>query len=442
MARETSMIVDVESGSYGDKVNITVTLPDDATGYVTITIGDNSQVVNLKNGIAQLNISNLEPGTYDVVVSYDGDDNYNKVSNSSSFTIERKTVNIDVSAGDINKGDVAVVTVTVPVDATGIITLTINGKQYNETINKGVVVFEIADLGMGTYNIVAEYAGDKYYGGAVNDTVSFSVLTDESIVTEVVTRAYGSAYDYEALFTDKAGNPLANTNVTYVADGKVYNVTTDENGVARLPGGTLSPGNHTIVAVNPVTGQESYNTAVILPRVAETTDIVMDFNDGTVYSVRVLGDDGNPVGAGVEVTMIVHSKTYKVKTDANGYATLPIHLNPGEYILGVEYGGFKVSNSLVVKQTLFAKKTQKIKKSKKKNKIKAQVKLSNGKPVKGVKLTMKLKGKNVKAKTNAKGIAKFKVPKKVVKKLKVGKKYKVSFTYLTNTITKKIKVKR
>ena len=277
---------------------------------------------------------------------------------------------------------------------------------------------------------------------AVNDTVSFSVLTDESIVTEVVTRAYGSAYDYEALFTDKAGNPLVNTNVTFVADGKVYNVTTDEKGVARLPGGTLSPGNHTIVAVNPVTGQESYNTAVILPRVAETTDIVMDFNDGTVYSVRVLGDDGNPVGAGVEVTMIVHSKTYKVKTDANGYATLPIHLNPGEYILGVEYGGFKVSNSLVVKQTLFAKKTQKIKKSKKKNKIKAQVKLSNGKPVKGVKLTMKLKGKNIKAKTNAKGVAKFKLPKKVVKKLKVGKKYKVSFTYLTNTITKKIKVKR
>ena len=100
------------------------------------------------------------------------------------------------------------------------------------------------------------------------------------------------------------------------------------------------------------------------------------------------------------------------------------------------------SNSLVVKQTLKAKKTQKFKKSKKKNKIKAKVKLSNGKPVNGVKLTMKLKGKKIKAKTNAKGIAKFKIPKKVVKKLKVGKKYKVKFTYLTNTIVKKIKVKR
>jgi hypothetical protein len=125
VARETSMVVDVESGSYGDKVNITVTLPNDATGYVTITIGDNSYVANIGgDGVARLSISNLEPGTFDVVVSYDGDDNYNKVSNSSSFTIERKTANIDVSAGDINKGETAVVTVTVPVDATGIITIT------------------------------------------------------------------------------------------------------------------------------------------------------------------------------------------------------------------------------------------------------------------------------------------------------------------------------
>ena len=35
------------------------------------------------------------------------------------------------------------------------------------------------------------------------------------------------------------------------------------------------------------------------------------------------------------------------------------------YNVGVEYAGFKVSNTIVVKQTLTAKKTQKVKKSKK-----------------------------------------------------------------------------
>ena len=145
-----------------------------------------------------------------------------------------------------------------------------------------------------------------------------------------------------------------------------------------------------------------------MPRLTDNKDIEMDFADGTVYSVLVLGEDGKPVGAGVEVTMNVNSVSYNVKTDANGFARLAINLNPGTYNVGVEYAGFKVSNTIVVKQTLTAKKTQKVKKSKKKNKIKAKVMFSNGKPVTGVKVTMKLKSKTFNAKTNAKGIAKFK----------------------------------
>jgi len=443
VAREASMIVDVEAGSYGDKVNITVTLPSDATGYVTITVGDNSYVANVDStGVARLSLSDLKPGVTNVDIEYSGDTIYVGALNSTTVVVDRKASYVDVSAGNISKGEVAVITVTVPVDATGIITIIVNGVEYNTTIKNGVAVFDIADLAPGDYNVYARYSGSEYYKDSVNDTVSFSVLTDQSIVTEVVTRGYGSAYDYEALFTDKAGNPLANTNVTFAVNGKEYIVTTDENGIARLPGGTLGIGNHTIIAVNPVTDDKNYNTTEILPRLIGNKDIEMDFADGSVYSVLVLGDDGKPVGAGVEVTMEVHSVAYKVKTDANGFARLAINLNPGTYNVGVEYAGFKVSNTIVVKQTLTAKKTQKVKKSKKKNKIKAKVMFSNGKPVTGVKVTMKLKSKTFTAKTNAKGIAKFKLSKKVVKKLKVGKKYKVTFTYLTNSINKKIKVKR
>ncbi|MBE6503796.1 MAG: hypothetical protein E7Z76_05885, partial [Methanobrevibacter sp.] len=443
VAREVSMIVDVEAGSYGDKVNITVTLPSDATGYVTITVGDNSYVANVdSSGVARLSLSDLKPGVTNVDIEYSGDNIYVGALNSTTVVVDRKASYVDVSAGNISKGEVAVITVTVPVDATGIITIIVNGVEYNTTIKNGVAVFDIADLAPGDYNVYARYSGSEYYKDSVNDTVSFSVLTDQSIVTEVVTRGYGSVYDYEALFTDKAGNPLVNTNVTFAVNGKEYVVTTDENGIARLPGGTLGVGNHTVVAINPVTGFETHNTTIIMPRLTDNKDIEMDFADGTVYSVLVLGEDGKPVGAGVEVTMNVNSVSYNVKTDANGFARLAINLNPGTYNVGVEYAGFKVSNTIVVKQTLTAKKTQKVKKSKKKNKIKAKVMFSNGKPVTGVKVTMKLKSKTFSAKTNAKGIAKFKLPKKVVKKLKVGKKYKVKFTYLTNTISKKIKVKR
>jgi len=427
---------------YGDKAIVIVKVPTTATGTITINVGGDTYMALIENGTAKLNIIDLEPGVNTLTVEYSGDINYDESSTTVNVTVGRKASTIEVSADDINKGETAVINIIVPSDATGTVIVTIAGKNYTGTISSGKVSIDVTGLDSGSYNIYAKYEGDSHYFGSVNDTVSFIVYTDSTIVTSSETRGYGSAYDYEALFTDKAGNPLVNMNVTFAVNGKEYSAITDENGIARLPGGTLGVGNHTIVAVNPVTGEKNYNTTEILPRLIENKDIDMDFADGSVYSVRVVGDDGKPVGAGVEVTMEVNSVTYKVKTDANGYANLAINLNPGTYAISVNYVGFKVSNNIVVKQTLSAKKTQKVKKSSKKNKIKAKVKFTNGKPVVGVKVTMKLKSKTFTAKTNSKGNAKFKLPKKVVKKLKVGKKYKVKFTYLTNTITKKIKVKR
>ena len=76
------------------------------------------------------------------------------------------------------------------------------------------------------------------------------------------------------------------------------------------------------------------------------------------------------------------------------------------------------------------------------SKIKVSLKWSNGKAIKGKKVTMKFRGNLYKAKTNSNGIATFKLPKKVIKNLKAGKTYKIRFTYLTNSIYKYIKIKK
>ena len=83
----------------------------------------------------------------------------------------------------------------------------------------------------------------------------------------------------------------------------------------------------------------------------------------------------------------------------------------------------------------------KVKKSAKKLVLRATLKI-NGKAVKGKKITFKFKGKKYKAKTNKKGVAKVTIKKKVLKKLKVGKKVKYQATY--GKVTKKytVKVKR
>ena len=153
---------------------------------------------------------------------------------------------------------------------------------------------------------------------------------------------------------------------------------------------------------------------------------------------------GNPVGVGEIVDIYANTIHYVAKTDKDGYARLKINLNPKKYTFYAEYKTFKTNNNkIVVKQTLkFVKKTVKVKKGKK-IVLKAKLKWNNGSSIKGKKIVFKFKGKKYSAKTNKKSIAKVTIKsKKVLKKLKKGKKYKYSASYKTNTVKGKVNVKK
>ena len=80
-----------------------------------------------------------------------------------------------------------------------------------------------------------------------------------------------------------------------------------------------------------------------------------------------------------------------------------------------------------------------VKKSAKKLVLKASLK--NSKALKGKIITFKFNGKNYKAKTGSKGIAKVTIKKNVIQKLRKGKTYTVKITYLKNTVKTKVKVR-
>ncbi|MBR3149246.1 MAG: hypothetical protein IKF64_03670 [Eubacterium sp.] len=82
-----------------------------------------------------------------------------------------------------------------------------------------------------------------------------------------------------------------------------------------------------------------------------------------------------------------------------------------------------------------------VKKSAKSVKVKATLK-KNGKAIKNKKITFKFNGKKYTAKTNKKGVATITVKKKVLKKLKVGKKITYTATYNKTTVKRTVKVKK
>ena len=446
-APEVIVVVNPKNIIYGMDTNITVTLPGDATGLINITYDNIPYSGKLVNGTVDIIVPNIEPGEHNLTVRYSGDNNYKNATSYAFFKVYNKLSFVNVSAYDIFRDENITITMTVPADATGNISVKIGNKSYNIPIKEGKANLTLSNLTPGMYIINATYAGDDYYSGSSNGTVSFKVKTRNTIISQDGVRAYNSGVDYEVKFTDELDRPLANTEVTLIVDGKTYKLKTDENGTVKF-NEKMSVGNHTISVVNPVTGESLQSSFSIVKRLEETEEVkqkgytLMDFKDGSYYVVRVIDDDGNPVSSGVPVNITVNGVTYTVITDSEGYARLAINLNPKEYEVVSEYSGDKLTSKIVVNQILKAKKVQKIKKSSKRNKLKASLKLDAGTPVSGQLVTMKLKGKIFKATTNSKGIAKFKIPKKVVKKLKVGKKYKIYFCYVTNYIYKYVKIKR
>jgi hypothetical protein len=131
---------------------------------------------------------------------------------------------------------------------------------------------------------------------------------------------------------------------------------------------------------------------------------------------------------------------------ANTYTATAFFKSNGIFNDSTKTTTFKVTSkstpsskkSDVIKLTL---KKVKVKKSAKKLVLKATLKI-NGKAVKGKKIIFKFNGKKYTAKTNKKGVAKVTIKKKVLKKLKVGKKVKYQASYGKTVKKYSIKVKK
>ena len=157
------------------------------------------------------------------------------------------------------------------------------------------------------------------------------------------------------------------------------------------------------------------------------------YKNKITYKVRIYDVLGNVVNG--KVTFKLNKKTYRLKTNKNGIATLKAKLKPGKYYVYIYYGDTKSKKKITVKSTLITKNLSK--KVRKSADFKVKVLNSKGKAFKNQKVKIKFKGKLYKIKTNKKGIAIFKVP----KKLKAGK-YKIKTTYNGLTNTNKIIIKK
>ena len=96
------------------------------------------------------------------------------------------------------------------------------------------------------------------------------------------------------------------------------------------------------------------NNINVLSKIAENHDLVKYYKNDSQYVVKIIGDDGNPVGENEKVTFNINGVNYERKANASGYAILSINLAPGDYVITASYDGCNVANNIVVLPVLSA----------------------------------------------------------------------------------------
>ena len=334
---DSSVAVNVNNIKVGEELTITVNVPSDATGDVTVSVDGKEYKVAIENGKAVKTISGLKADDYTVTVKYAGDNNYNAAVAASSFTVSKVDSTMDVTVNDIVFGGDLIVDAVLPGDATGEVVITVNGVDYHVSIENGKATGTISGLAAGDYPVTVKYVGDdKYTGVEVAENVN--VAKAQPVLGVVIADVdYGNGFVIEATLTGVNNAPLSGNVIVTVA-GKEYIVeVTDGKGI--FTGDKLAAGTYGFAAA--WAGNDNYNAVV------ENGDFKVNKIDSTV---AVNADDikvgenvtvtvNVPTDATGDVIIIVDGVDYTVAIE-NGKAVKTIaDLKANDYIVTVKYSG-------------------------------------------------------------------------------------------------------
>ena len=244
------------------------------------------------------------------------------------------------------------------------------------------------------------------------NVLSESVDIAKTITAQDVTKYYKGNTKYTATFLDNSGSVLVNINVNIAVNGKVYTKTTDSKGIASMDI-NLKPGTYKVTATNPVTGYSlTTNFNILSTIVAKNVNKV--YLDGKKFSATFLKNNGKALSKQY-VKFKIKGKTYKVKTDKKGVASISLKtLKKGTYkIITYNKDGLQRTNKVKVvkssKTSLTASDYTFLKSKTKKIKVKLLNQYGYG-PGKGFAVKFKINGKTYMSKTDKNSVATLKLP--------------------------------
>ena len=325
--KPSSVDLDVHNITVGDTEIINVNVTSGATGMVLINVSGTYYYADLKDGKATFNVAGLKAGEYTAIVTYAGDDNYNRSVASKAFVVHPQ---VTLEPG-VNNGTVTPITVKVSDNATGDVTVVVNGTPYTAKVENGTATVYVKDAQPGEQNVTVIYDDGKN-PVTQNQTVDIPKVTGYPVnVTAPDVKVGENGTITVKLPEDATGN------VTVKVGNQTIPVKV-ENGTAVVNVSDLPVGSYDVDVA--YSGDDKYagtntkshiNVAVDIPTINAVEKLVRGWNSIYDYEAVFLDKFGNAL-VGVNVTFIVNGKSYTVLTEKHGVAKLTTsHLDVGEY---------------------------------------------------------------------------------------------------------------
>lgn len=332
-----------------------IALPQDATGNLTVIVNNKTYTEKLINGSAKITVDDLTPGEYNATVTYTGDDKYDAITTIANLKVPKVDIPIDNNTlvTETPKGTTnPEFSINLPSDATGNLTVTVNGKNYTQELVNGSATVSVPDLMPGNYNATITYSGDNKYDPI---TTNASVSVPKPVLTA---KSFSMLYTSGSKYTVRVtldGKAVSGKTVNFVINGKKTTATTDKNGYASVKI-TLSPKSKAYTVSATYLGVKKTNK-VTVKSIVSAKNLKAKKSAKTLKIKVTLKKVNKKYLKGKTLKLKFKGKTYKAKTNKKGVATFTIKKNVlsklkvgKKYSYKVTYGKDSVSKKVTIKK--------------------------------------------------------------------------------------------
>jgi hypothetical protein len=325
----------------GEDLIIQITVPRDATGNLTLTVGNITQVIEITTSNMKFVFANLSADNYNVIVNYEGNQKYSSQVKTTNVNINKYVSSVEVNLSEIEVDKDLIITITTNADATGNISLYINNKVVTLALNESKVNYTIKNITRGDYIITVIYNGnDKYLQS--RDSIKIEV---DNIEAKMDINVDNITYGEITVIDVNLYDINATGNVTVTIDG-VSNTSSVTGGKAQITIANLDAGVNKNITVF-YTGDDTY-----FNKTEESVFTIAKSN--LTFSISA---SDIMIGQDAVIKIIVPAKTTGTFTIGEDTITIPISgnieyvmedLEIAEYTITATYNGnnyFTVSNT-------------------------------------------------------------------------------------------------